>query len=150
MKVFNQAFLNKSMSVLPESFYLPYTYRRLGDGNWPFIKLFLWMKQVCCQNENWIKIWATAWQNRQYDARPAKIQTSLGIRLVWSETLLCALWVAKGPMLFHAVNEYSEQSGRTYRLIWVFAGRTCHFVGIGTMRLIWFQKFRHFVFLNVY
>ena len=28
-----------------------------------------------------------------------------------------------------AHSEYSDQTGRTPRLIWVFAGRTCHFVG---------------------
>ena len=51
--------------------------------------------------------------------RPAKIQ----IRPVWSESSLCAQWVAKGPSFLHADSEDSEQTGRMPRLIWVFAGR---------------------------
>ena len=47
--------------------------------------------------------------------RPAKTQISLGTRPVWSESSL---------------------PGRMPRLIWVFAGRTCHFVGFGMRRLI--------------
>ena len=44
--------------------------------------------------------------------RPAKTQISLGFRPVWSESSLCAQWVAKDPSVYHAD-----------RLIWVFAGR---------------------------
>ena len=56
--------------------------------------------------------------------RPAKTQISLGIRPVWSESSLCAQWVAKDPSLLHADSEDSDQTGRMPRLIWVFAGRT--------------------------
>ena len=56
--------------------------------------------------------------------RPAKTQISLGIRPVWSESLLCAQWVAKGPSFLHADSEDSNQTGRMPRLIWVFTGRT--------------------------
>ena len=56
--------------------------------------------------------------------RPAKTQISLGIRPVWSESSLCAQWVAKVPMFLHADSEDSDQIGRMPRLIWVFAGRT--------------------------
>ena len=56
--------------------------------------------------------------------RPAKTQISLGIRPVWSESSLCAQWVAKGPSFLHADSEDSAQTGRMPRLIWVFAGRT--------------------------
>ena len=38
-------------------------------------------------------------------------------------------WVAKDPSFLHADREDSHQTGRMPRLIWVFAGRTCHFVG---------------------
>ena len=55
--------------------------------------------------------------------RPAKTQISLGIRPVWSESSLCAQWVAKGPSFLHADSEDSDQTGRMPRLIWVFAGR---------------------------
>ena len=56
--------------------------------------------------------------------RPAKIQISLGILPVWSESLLCARWVAKDPRFLHADSEDSDQTGQMPRLIWVFAGCT--------------------------
>ena len=56
--------------------------------------------------------------------RPAKTQISLGIRPVWSESSLCAQWVAKDPSFLHADSEDSDQTWRIPRLIWVFAGRT--------------------------
>ena len=56
--------------------------------------------------------------------RPAKTQISLGIRPVWSESSLYAQWVAKDPSFLHADSEDSDQTGRTPRLNWVFAGRT--------------------------
>ena len=56
--------------------------------------------------------------------RPAKTQISLGICPVWSESLLCAQWVAKDPRFLHANREDSDQTGGMPRLIWVFAGRT--------------------------
>ena len=60
---------------------------------------------------------------------PAKTQISLGICPVWSEPSLCAPRIAKNPRFLHADSEDSDQTGRMPRLIWVFAGRTCHFVG---------------------
>ena len=42
---------------------------------------------------------------------------------------LITQWVAKDPSFLHADSEDSEQTGRMPRLIWVFAGCTCHFVG---------------------
>ena len=51
---------------------------------------------------------------------PAKAQISLGICPVWSESSLCAQWVAKDPRFLHAESEDSNQTGR----IWVFAGHT--------------------------
>ena len=68
---------------------------------------------------------------------PANTQISLGIRPVWSESSLCAQWVVKDPSFLHAVSEDSDHTGRMPRLIWVFAGRTCHFVGFVMRRLIW-------------
>ena len=61
--------------------------------------------------------------------RPAKTQINLGIRPVWSKSSLCAQWVAEAPMFLQADSEDSDQTGQMRRLIWVFAGRTCHFVG---------------------
>ena len=68
--------------------------------------------------------------------RSAKTQISLSIRPVWLESSLCAKWVAKDPSFLHADSEDSDQTGRMPMLIWVFAGRTCHFVGFVTRRLI--------------
>ena len=69
----------------------------------------------------------------------AKTQISRGIhvvcRPVWSESLLCAQWVAKETSFLQADSEDSDQTGWMPRLIWVFAGRTCHFVGFVTRRL---------------
>ena len=72
--------------------------------------------------------------------RPAKTQISLGIRPVWSEPSLCTQWVAKDPSYLHADSEYSDQTERIPRLIWVFAWRTCHFVGFVMRRLIYGNK----------
>ena len=44
--------------------------------------------------------------------RPSKTQISLGIRPVWSESSLCAHWVAKDPWFLHADSEDSDQTGR--------------------------------------
>ena len=65
--------------------------------------------------------------------------TKWPIRPVWSESSLSA-WKNIGPLTTHWVhNEDSDQTGRMPRLIWVFAGRTCHFVGFVVWRLIWSQ-----------
>ena len=72
----------------------------------------------------------------KWPVRPAKTQISLGIRPVWSESLLSA-WRKLGSLATHwAHSEDSDQTGRMPRLIWVFAGCTCHFVGFVTMQLI--------------
>ena len=63
-------------------------------------------------------------KTNKMSVRPAKTQIGLGVRPVWSESSLCAQWVAKDPMFLHADNDDSDQTGRMPRLIWVFAGRT--------------------------
>ena len=68
--------------------------------------------------------------------RAAKTQISLGIRPVWSESSLCAWWVSKDPSFLHANSEGSDQTGHMPRLIRIFAGRPCHFVGFVMRRLI--------------
>ena len=45
-------------------------------------------------------------------------------------------WVAEDPMFLHVDSEDSDQTGRMSRLIWVFAGRRGHFVGLVVRRLI--------------
>ena len=63
---------------------------------------------------------------------PAKTQISLGIHPVWSESSLCAQWVAKDPSFLHADSEDSDQTGRAFHFVGFvmrhIAGRTCHFV----------------------
>ena len=49
--------------------------------------------------------------------RQAKTEISLGIRPVWSESSLCAEWIAKGPSFLHADSEDSDQTGRIPSLI---------------------------------
>ena len=84
--------------------------------------------------------------------RPAKtqislgFQISLGIRPVWSESSLCAQWIAKNPSFLHVDSEDSDQTGRMPRLIWVFAGRTalgwfCHEVA---QLYFWFHFFHSY------
>ena len=57
-------------------------------------------------------------------------------------TSLCAQWVAKDPRFFHGVREDTDQTGRTPRLICVFAGRTCHYVDFVVRRLNWWHLMR--------
>ena len=72
----------------------------------------------------------------KWHVRPAKPQISLGIRPVWSESSLSA-WRKLGSLATHWVHsEDSDQTGRMPKLIWVFAGSTCLFVGFVTRRLI--------------
>ena len=75
---------------------------------------------------------------RKRPVRPAKTQISLGIRPVWSKSSLSA-WRNIGPLTtYWAHSEDSDQTGRMPRLIWVFAGRTCHFVGFVVRRHIYY------------
>ena len=76
-------------------------------------------------------------KTNKMSVRPAKTQISLGIRPVWSESSLCAKWVAKDPMFLQADSEYSDQTGR--RLIWVFAGRTATLLVLSWGSSHWFQ-----------
>ena len=67
-------------------------------------------------------IWAASWQN------PTK----------WP--LRSAQCVAKDPSFLHVDSEDSDQTGQMPRLIWIFAGRTCHFVGFVMRRLIYIAE----------
>ena len=80
----------------------------------------------------------------KWHVRPAKTQIILGIRPVWSESSLCAQWVAKDPIFLHADSEDSDQTNRMPRLIWVFAGCTFYFVGFVMRRLILFHQLDFF------
>ena len=52
------------------------------------------------------------------------VKTQISIHPIWSESSLCAQWVAKDPSFLHEDSEDSDQTGRMPRLIWVFAWRT--------------------------
>ena len=66
----------------------------------------------------------------KWHVRQAKTpQTGRIICAVWSESLLSA-WRKLGSLSTHwEHSKDADQTGRMPRLIWVFAGRTCHFVG---------------------
>ena len=56
------------------------------------------------------------------------------LRSAWAsaqsdQSSLCAKGEAKTPRFLHADSEDSDQTGRMPRLISVFAGPTCHFIG---------------------
>ena len=53
--------------------------------------------------------------------RPAKTQISLGIHPVWSESSLCAQWVAKDPNFLHADSKDSDQTGRMQNVSFKFS-----------------------------
>ena len=58
------------------------------------------------------------------NVHPAKIQISLRIRAVWSESSLGTFWVVKDAMFLHADKEDFNQTARMRSLIWVFVGCT--------------------------
>ena len=81
-------------------------------------------KQMSCRMAKCIK-WSVC---------PAKTQISFGSCPVWSESLLCAQWVAKDPSFLNADSkDWSDWVNS--RLIWVFVGRTHHFVGFVMLRI---------------
>ena len=75
--------------------------------------------------------------------KPTKLLcTQRRLRSAWAfaqsdQSLRCALiWVAKDPSFLHADSKDSDQTGWMPRLIWVFAGCTCHSVGFVMRQLI--------------
>ena len=74
-------------------------------------------------------MWAASWWNQQYGLCAQRTHISLGI---WSESSLSA----RRKLGSFAINgAYSEDSDQTASLVWVFAGRKCHFVGFVMRRL---------------
>ena len=66
---------------------------------------------------------------------PSESQINLGIRPAWSESPLSA-WRSIGPLTTQKEHSKdSDQTGRMPRLIWVYAGCTCQFVGFVMWRL---------------
>ena len=79
--------------------------------------------------------WATSWQNQQTYMCAQRRLRSAWASAQSDKSSLCAYWVAKDRSFLHADSDDSDQTRRMPRLIWVFAGRTCHFVGFVTRRL---------------
>ena len=90
------------------------------------------------QKMSWLMTKPTKWR-----VHPAKTQISLGVRPVWSESSLCAQWVAKDPSFLRADSKGSDQIGRMPKLTWVFDGYIGHFVGFAMMRLKWKLDFSY-------
>ena len=62
------------------------------------------------------------------------------LRSAWAsvqsdQSSLCGKWVAKDPSFLHVDSDDSDQTGRMPKLIWVFTGCTCYFVGFVVRRL---------------
>ena len=81
-------------------------------------------------------LWGASWLNQQNDLCT---QRSLGIRPIWLESSLSAWWNSGSLATHRAPSEDSNQTGQMLRLIWVFTGGTCHFVGFVMMRLLLFN-----------
>ena len=80
---------------------------------------------------------AASWQNQQNGMGAQRRLRSAWACAQSDQSLRCCVqWVAKDPRFLHAISEDSDQTGRMPRLIWVFARRTCHFVGFVIRRLI--------------
>ena len=84
-----------------------------------------WVSLQSDQSLHWIPLISHLMTKQtEWHVRSAKTQISLGIRPVWSESLLSA-WRKLGSLASHwAHSEDSDQTGWMPRLIWVFVGHT--------------------------
>ena len=153
--MFPRSHTNKNMWNHRQCRRSPYT-RRTHMDCWGKASLFLQKNAFCKVNIQW-QVYTSSYCLQNNSASPvrleqwlitkmsrlttkptrwlrsAKTQISLCIRPDWSDSSLCAQLVAKDPRFLHAD-----------RLIWVFAGRTCHFVGFVMRRLKWTWKLHQF------
>ena len=90
------------------------------------LQRFIWARVLKPKPGNWYYPSRNVMKRTVKHVLPAKIQISLRIRAVWSESSLGAFWIAKDAKCQHVVSEDSDQTPRMRRLIWVFVGRTCH------------------------
>ena len=85
--------------------------------------------------------------------KPATTQINLGIRPVWSESSLCAHWVAKDPKFLHAGSEDSDQTGRALTLLVLSCRSSCGYVLFGPIVqyvIAFICIFNYKTFLNVF
>ena len=75
-----------------------------------------------------------------WHVRPTKTLIRLRIRAVWLESSLSAWKSLASVPIENAASEYSGQTARMRRLIWIITGRTSPKVRFLTLRLIWSQK----------
>ena len=80
--------------------------------------------------------WAAAWQNQQNGMCAQRRLRSAWASTFSDQSLRCALSGKLRIQGFSMQTAKTDQSGRMPRLIWVFAGHTCHFVGFVVLRLI--------------
>ena len=83
----------------------------------------------------WKKMSRLMSKQTMWPVRPAKTQISLGIRPVWSvfAVRLKKAWVLRNPL--RAQIRLGGYLAHMHYAIWVFAGRTSHFVGFVMRRL---------------
>ena len=103
----------------------------MAAANGLFIFSHFYIYVDICHKQN---VWSKEFMSRNVRKRtfghvhPAKIQISLRIGAVWSESSLSGFWIANDATLIHADNEDPDQTARMRRLIWVIAGRTSFIV----------------------
>ena len=98
------------------------------ENKWDFLKILFY---VYVSTAQWLSLLSKTQRYKprhdktnKMSVHPTKTQISLGIQPVWSESSLSA-WRNLGSLVTHwAHSEDSDQTRRTPRLIWVFAGRT--------------------------
>ena len=101
---------------------------RIRNMVFSFYNIFHYLSRLVTKQAKWHVRWA-------------KTHISLGIRPVWSESSL-STWRKLLSLATHwAHSEDSDQAGRMPRLIWVFTGRTCQYVGFVMRRLNYYSVF---------
>ena len=90
-------------------------------------------------------IWATSWQNQQNDCAPSEDSDQPGHSLSLI-SLRCALNGQLRTQAFFMWTAKTDQTGRMPRLICVFAGCTCHFVGLLMRKLIFGYQTTNLIF----
>ena len=85
------------------------------------------------------------WTCTLWHVCPAKIQISLPIHSVWSESSLGAFWVAKDAPFLHVDNADSDKTVWMDRLIWVFTGLICQKVHFLMLQVMCFYALQAYV-----
>ena len=81
-----------------------------------------WLRLTCSYH-------AASWQNQQNDCASSEDSDQPGHPPSLIRVFAVPQLAANDPSFLHTGSEDSDQTGQMARLTWVFAGRTCHFVG---------------------